>query len=196
MEQLTSSKLIPDLETSLVEYVKEKLKEKLAKHSAKKISTYRGADVYSFGDDENGYITLVSDNQVVYFVRVRRIRHNGFRLGRQVLLWRDPQAGLVTSGFAQRVFFNILLPRYGALIADKEQTRNGAAFWSNACDAALARGLNVYCLDRRSRKSVLTKLEDSEALDAFAKTLWGNTPAHSLTFAVISNKRLTLQTKP
>jgi hypothetical protein len=193
MEKDEATKVVPDLESTLVQYVRTKLKEKI-KLGAKPFATYRGASIYKFGDDETGYIVLVHSNEVVYFVRHRRIRYGGFRLGRQVLLWRDKRNDPVTGGFAQTVFFNILLPRYGALIADKEQTRNGAAFWSNAIISAFTRGLHVYCLDRRG-KVTLTELKNESDVEGFAPVLWGTTKAHLLTFGVISNKPLFLRKK-
>jgi hypothetical protein len=191
-----ASLIIPDLESELVNYVRSKLSEKLASKRVIILGKYRGASIYNFGDDQNGYVTLVHNGNVVYFVRYKRIRHNGFKLGRQVLLWRDrDHQDLVTNGFAQYVFFNLLLPRFGALIADKEQTRNGSAFWTNACIVALDKGLKVYCLDRRSRKTQLSQIQNHEDLEIFAPILWGKTPQHLLTFAVISQNLLSLTPK-
>lgn len=194
MDELSGTKIIKDLPTSLVDDVRIHLKAKIEKHLKPKW-VYRGADVYEFGDTETGYVVLWADNEVQYFVRFKRIRHNGFRLGRQVLLWRNKDS-LATAGFARKVFFDVLLPRYGALIADKEQTRNGAAFWANAIGNALDRKLYVYCLDRRSRQTKLTRLDKPHLVDDFAPILWGNDAQHLLTFAVISNKKLALTPKP
>lgn len=187
----TATKIIPDLGSDLIKYVQKHLKDRIL-GKKKPIGQYRGGDVYQFGDAENGYIVLVEDNEVAYFVRHRRISHNGFRLGRQVLLWRnsDSQA---TNGFAQTVFFNILLPKYGALIADKEQTRNGAAFWANAIVSAFSRSLHVYFLDRRSRKTQLIELLNDADVEKHRHDLWGNQRQHLLTFAVISNHKLQLK---
>jgi hypothetical protein len=194
MENETATKIVPDLETNLVQYVREKLQEKLNSSSIKPKWNWQGAPVYEIGDSENGYVVLWDNNEVQYFVRVRRIRHNGFRLGRQVLLWRNPKSE-VTNGFAQKVFFSVLLPKYGALIADKEQTKNGSAFWGNAIVSAFDRNLHVYFLDRRSRKTQLTELLDEDDLGKYRKELWGTTPSHLLTFAIISKTPLVLRKK-
>jgi hypothetical protein len=191
-DDITATKIIPDLETALVERVKLYLKLKVL-GKANPIYTHNGANLYRFGDDGEGFYALVHNGKLVYFVRHRRIRYGGAKLGRQVLLWRDPNSDTVTNGFARLVFFKILLPRYGALIADKEQTRNGSAFWRNAMGNALDKGLHVYFLDRRGSVK-LTKLESEEAIDAAAPDLWGTTPAHLYTFAVVSEKPLALRT--
>lgn len=192
-KEVEATKIIQDLPRSLVETVRIYLNLKRAK-GLKPIGSYRGAQLYRFGDDGEGFLALVHNDKIVYFVRHRRIRYGGFKLGRQVLLWRDKTNDPVTGGFAQKVFFDILLPKYGALIADKEQTSNGAAFWSNALLGALARNLRIYCLDRRG-KVTLTELKDESDIETFAPVLWGTTPAHLYTFGVISNKPLSLRRK-
>ena len=176
-----ATKLIPNLDPALIEYVRTRLKDRIENHGLKPTAHY------------SGYIVLFYEGIVHYFVRYKRVRHNGLRIGRQVLLWRNRELHEVTGGFAQRVFFDFLLPRYGALIADKEQTTNGSLFWRNAIQGAFARRLHVYCLDRRSRKTNLTELFDNDDVDEYRKILWGREPQHLLTFAVIANQELTLE---
>ena len=187
------TKIINDLSESNIKesakYLYRKVKDK------EPSSFYRGAKVYHLGDLGTGYILLVDQDKVVYFVRHKKINYSGFSLGRQVLLWRDKDSGTVTDGFAQSVFFNVLLKKYGALIADKEQTRNGSAFWGNAITSAFARNLHVYCFDRRGDIK-LTELKNEDDVWEYADILWGKTPAHIHTFAVISSKPLKLRTTP
>jgi hypothetical protein len=186
-----ASKIVPDLENLRFGKIVLVLTEKISK-GLKPFLHYRGADAYKFGDDESWYIVLVHETKIVYYVRHRRVSYAGKKLGRQVLLWRDPSAGTVANGFAQKIFFGVLLPQYGALIADKEQTRNGSAFWANAIIGAFARGLHVYCLDRRGKVSLTELKTESDATD-HEPTLWGTSPGHLYTFAVISTKPLTLR---
>lgn len=192
MDDVKATKLIPDLGQDLINDTLLYLRKKITSSAAKPLYKYRGADVYEFGDDGVRFTVLVHNDKVVYFVRYKRVRYSGFKLGRQVLLWRDKNNDPVTGGFAQKVFFGTLLPRYGTLIADKEQTKNGAAFWSNAILGAFARGLKVYCLDRVS-KVQLTELTNEQEVEAHADKLWGTTNAHHYTFAVISQKPLTVR---
>src|SRR5690606_22701393 len=148
---------------------------------------------YMFGDGEKkSYIILADEyGQLAYFVRYRRISHNGFRLGRQVLLLRNPGT-YAADVFAQYVFFNVLLPKYTDLIADQEQTAKGRRFWVNAIQTAWARNLYVYFLDRRSRKTELHEVNNLSALSLYSDDIWGKTKAHELTFAVISKRPLSL----
>lgn len=148
---------------------------------------------YSFGDGEKkSYIILADEyGEVAYFVRYRRVSHNGFRLGRQVLLLRNSRSP-AAGGFAQHVFFDILLPKYTALISDQEQTNKGQQFWLNAMQSAWARNLYVYFLDRRSRQTELHEIQDAVDLGFYEDDIWGSTRAHELTFAVISKRPLSL----
>lgn len=191
MTEIDGTKIVPDLTTNLVDYVRQKLLQRVKKNP-KPDWTYKNGDVYEFGDSENGYIVLVSEDQVDYFVRIKRISHNRLRLGRQVLLWRNRDSD-ASGGFAQVVFFTRLLPRYGALIADKEQTKNGSQFWQNAVISALGRNLYVYFLDRRSRQTKLIPIDDLDDLQEHHAELWGKSRAHLLTFVVISQKELGLR---
>lgn len=195
MPEVDATKIIPDLPSTLVDYVRTRLEKRLADGKLKPLRQYRGADVYNFGDNETGYVVLRHQGRVEYFVRYKRIRHNGFRLGRQVLVWRNQEADAVTNGFAAYVMFDILLPKFGALVADKEQTRKGASLWTNALRYAFAKNLHCYFYDRRSRKAELTPLTSDEDVNSYAHLLWGTSPAHLLTFAVISKAPLTLKSR-
>lgn len=183
-EKVQATKLIQDLKPTLVDYVTEHLKEKI-KRGATPAGRYAGLPYYAFGDRGVGYVTLVNRNdQVVYFVRHRLVRHK-LRLGRQVLVWRNRQ-DLSSPGFAQFVFFNVLLPKYKALIADQEQTTSGFQFWQYALLRAFNEHLYVYALDRKSNPNRLIRLRSHEDLIEKEDLLWGHTNAHLRTFAVIS----------
>lgn len=191
--EVDGTKIVPDLQRSLIEYVKTKVSEKI-KANTRPIGQYKGQDIYQFGDSETGYVVLYNavSAEVLYFVRYRRIRHNGFRLGRQVLVWRNV-SHYATTGFAKHVFFKLLLPKFGALVADKEQTENGKKFWGYAIEEALDRNLKVYALDRRSRQTQLVELHTATDVIKWSPILWGTSSTHLLTFAVISLKPLALK---
>ena len=193
----TSTKIVSEFSPEKVEEFKKFILAKLSK--AKKLGSYRRATYYVVGDAHVGiaYVVLVdSEGRVIYFVRHRPIKANGFRLGRQVLVWRDrssPEAG----GFAEYVFFQYLLPKFGALVADQEQTDVGHVFWQNSLRHALEKyqGLHAYFLDRRSTPNRLVDLKTYDDVVTYKNDLWGSSEGHKRTFAVISNKKLTLKTK-
>lgn len=190
MDEVSGTKMIGDLPSSMIERVRSLMKDKVK--NTQQIQTYKGADVYHLRDKGAGYVILAKDGEVLYFVRHESVRHNGMKPGRQVLVWRDSSSFRAT-GFAEYVFFRYLLPKYGVLICDQEQTQVGRAFWQYAIHAAFDRGLHVYFLDRRSSPNRLLEIEHDEDLDKYESLMWGSTEGHKRTFAVISMRPLTLE---
>lgn len=193
----TSTKIVSKFSPEKVEEFKKFIASKLPK--AKKLGEYEGATYYVVGEANTGiaYVILLNpEGDIIYFVRHRPIKANGFKLGRQVLVWRDIDSPHVT-GFAEYVFFRYLLPKFSALIADQEQTEFGRAFWRSSLLKALNKykGLHVYFLDRRSTPNRLVDLKTYQDVIAHDSYLWGSSEGHKRTFAVISNKKLTLKTK-
>ena len=195
---LTATRIIPDLPHAMTEKVALILKEKLRKNpNLAPRFVYRGCQVYSFGDAGTGYICLVKAGEILYFVRHQRVRYSGFPLGRQVLLWRTPDKlrHPEVVGFAQHVFFRVLLTKYPALIADTLQTAMGRDFWFYALQTALrSPTYHCYKLDRRGKVTLTPLLSEQDVEDNY-KDLWGTTSAHELVFAVISTKPLALKSK-
>ena len=153
---------------------------------------YRGAPVYMFGDGEQkSYIFLVENGEVIYLLKYHKVRYSGVKLGRQVLVVRARMT-TATNQFARHVFFKILLPKYGALIADKQQTKFGRNFWEHAITDAINQNLHVYFLDRRSAPNVLHEIKSDSDVEKFSPDIWGNSKGHELTFAVISQTKLHL----
>jgi hypothetical protein len=194
MPEEHATQIIPDLSTNLVNMVRKVLELKI-RRGGKPVGTHNGVPYYAFGDIGTGYIALYDGVNVLYFVRHKKVNHNGLSLGRQVLLWRDPTPSTKAAGFAQTVFFNILLPKYTALISDKEQTRNGKEFWSNAIIGAHARSLHVYYLDRASSPNKLLPILNSTDLHKYDPLIWGTSTRHTYTFAVISKSPLSIVPK-
>jgi hypothetical protein len=190
MSNHSASLIIDELHNQLIEKIKNYLVVLL--ENALLIGAYRGAEIFSFGDDGEGegYLALVKDGEILYFVRHRKIEH--VAEGRQILVWRCAEAAHITGGFAQYVFFNLLLPKYKALIADKDQARDGAWSLSNAMQSALSRDLHVYCFDRRSTDKLIS-LKSIEAINDAAPILWGTGASRLFTFGVVSSIPVTLK---
>lgn len=185
----TAMKVIPPLSKDLVDYVRTLLKMRLA-HKPKPDTTYQSGDVFYIGNDDEGHVVLTKDYEVLYFVRYKKVGDAHLNFGRQVLLWRCKDSDDVVGGFAQKIFFNYLLPKYGSLIADEEQTKRGQAFWQNAMVSAQRENLFVYMLDRRNSSPTLTRLRTEEDRQDASKVLWGSTDDFMKTFAIISKNEI------
>lgn len=195
MDRHKASQLIPALDAApLMREAQAYLDKRLKFNPDRKPSwQWRDADVYEFGDgSSNSYIFLVENGKVTYFVRYQRVRYAGLALGRQVLVLRNEMTP-ATAGFAQHVFFSKLLPKYGMLIADKQQTEFGKNFWLNATDRAFGVGLHVYFLDRRSAPHLLKKLDSDADIHQLRNEIWGTSKEFQNTFLIISQKPLVLK---
>lgn len=185
--------LIDDLSTSLIDYVKKKLQEKLKRKPLPE-GTYSGASIHKFGDESTGYYALLQNNTILYFVRYKRISFSGNNFGRQILVWRD-RSSPIAVGFSKVIFFKYLLPKYSALISDQLQSANGQAFWQFRCKDAFARKLKVYLYDRRVHPNELLELHSIVELDSFKHRIWGTDEGHKRVLLIISNKPLSLKRK-
>jgi hypothetical protein len=191
----TATKLIPPLPSNsgYVQYIKELLLKKL-KRKPEPNARYQGANVHMFGDNQNGYVVLEKNGEILYLVRHELVKHNALQLGRQVLVWRNREThSAAARGFASHVFFDFLLPKYKALIADKEQTADGKQFWEYALGRAFELEKHVYYLNRRATPNTLLELEDYADVLAHEDELWGHDQGHLRTFAVISQVPLKIK---
>lgn len=101
------------------------------------------------GDGNQGWYLLfnrkthLSDYVIQYAVRKWKWLP---RTVTQCILWR--RVGSVSNqGITRDVFFNILLPRYGAIMSDRQQTESGHSFWLDRMAAAVASGMRVGIAD-------------------------------------------------
>ena len=157
---------------------------------------HRGHPIYEVavgpGANASRYLVHVIDGEIAYFVEHTPVSAFRFSAGRQVMVVRVDVTHPATRRLALAVMFDILIPRYGSIVSDDIQTRDGARLWSNAIERAFATNHNVYFIDWRSRGPApeLTRIEDDKHLTALQKVIWGSTLDHNRTWLAISKKRL------
>lgn len=87
-------------------------------------------DLIKTGTPRNGSFGAIGkDGLLAYFVEFEHqdIPHLGDGVV-QVLVWRDLSKAF-TRGLTSEVFFQHLLPQFGAVVSDKAQTQDGRSFW-------------------------------------------------------------------
>jgi hypothetical protein len=173
--------LVPANHKNLVEKLLKKIQYK------KPTSQYHGSDVYDFGTNPR-YIVLARNNEVIYFVVVSPINIGRIKTSRQVLVWRDPDTGS-NVGFANKVFFEHLLPTYGLIVSDTQQSPDGKRFWLWSIDQALKSGLHAYYLDSSVRSPRLVPILDVSDLDPHSN-IWGTNSINKKRLLLISEKSL------
>lgn len=94
--------------------------------------------------DTFGYLVKYDkkENEIVYLCKFQVVNLEPIfsKVVTQTEVWRALKS---MPGIAKRVFFDILLPKYGAILSDKIHTERGKDFWINCLGEALAKGLDV-----------------------------------------------------
>lgn len=196
--EVDASQIIPDIGQHQTDTWFSQLEKVVSQKKPKLLARYpdaKGGSLFTTGDDTNGYYYLVEDEKNFYFVRYRMIKANGNRFGRQVLVARK-ESSVRSTGIALYVFYKYLLPRFGALLTDTQQTLLGKRFWSYALHQAFVQNFHVYCLDRKSTPNILIPIKDAESLDRKSYLIGGSSTGHLRTHAVISMKAIALKVKP
>lgn len=185
--------LIEDLSPALLSQETRRVYDLLDKNPSAKPKKFRSCPpMYELTDGRGyTYLVLVEDDEVTYFVRHHDVPGLPFRAGRQVLLARlvnTPE----TVGLPARVFFRVLLPKYGTIIADTAQTDKGQRFWFYAIKEAFRLKRFVYFVDMRDEGSPArtTLLTSWPEVMAVKNDIWGTSALHEATFAAISTIRI------
>ena len=196
-DPLSATMLIPDIDSGKISSWFKELDTLLSKKSPKFLEHYpdaNGGELFSVGDNTNGYYYLKADDSIIYFVRYRSVKANGNSFGRQVLVARQ-RSNILSTGVALHVFFKYLLPRFGALVSDTQQTQHGKAFWDYAIASAFKRSFIVYFLDRRSTPNRLIQMSTPKDVNQNSKEIWGTDQGHLRTHVVISKIPVILKEK-
>jgi len=196
-DPLYATKLIPDMAYDKTAAWFKELASLVAKRDSKLLEHYpdsQGGELFSVGDNTNGYYYLKVDDEIIYFVRYRKVKANGNSFGRQVLVARK-RSNVLSTGVALHVFYKYLLPRFGALISDTQQTQHGKAFWDYAIAEAFKKPLLVYFLDRRSTPNRALPLVSPKDVDKHSKEIWGTDDGHLRTHVVISKTPIRIKEK-
>jgi hypothetical protein len=130
--------------------------------------------------------------QITYYMKYE-VKNNG-KLGSYVwqsLVWTYPAASYI-SGVPQKMFFEYLLPKFGTIIADSQQTWDGKRFWRLRLAEAFQKKLNVYFYDFSNH--AIEKIDDYKHFEECDKRrgIWGPSDLNQMKRMVISNKDLSL----
>lgn len=151
------------------------------------------ATVYRIGSQ---YFCLDLDfKQVTYYMKFE-VGNNG-KIGSYVwqsLVWTNDSFEY-TKHYPQKIFFRDLLPKFGNIITDSEQTWDGKRFWVYRIIDAFNMGLNVYFYDFGSHNII--KMNDMNDFVQAQSTydIWGVSNAHSMKRMIITKNQLPIVRK-
>lgn len=154
-------------------------------------TVWSSAKLYKY---RSTFFTLDTKKRSITYYMSYMVGNNG-NLGDYVwqsLVWRNG-ATPYTAGLPQSVFFNRLLPKFGCIITDSQQTWNGKRFWELRITDAFEKGLNIYYYDFGTHEC--TKVDNLEDFDDLRQEndIWGKTDQHQMKRMVITVKTLPLQ---
>ncbi len=146
--------------------------------------------LYKSGDNENGHYLFVHKGSVEYFARYKRVNYTqlaNLHMLRQVLVLRFNHS-VMSVDIPRKIFFNYLLPTFGSIVTDIEQTTDCRKHWAYALAYALDRKdrYAVSILDRRSTPNKVIEIEDRYHFDREMKNIWNTEQAFNLMSSVIS----------
>lgn len=129
------------------------------------------------GDDQNGYYIFIKDDIIHYFVRFKAVKYPKLlkgRLIRQVLVQRIDFSSY-SSGIPRKVFFEHLLPTYGVIVSDTEQTLDGRKFWTNAVIEAINDPkYSVFMFNSDNIQKTFIELNTEEQFHESVENIWGD----------------------
>lgn len=128
------------------------------------------------------------DKRVTYFMHYL-VGNNG-KIGDfvwQSLVWTNPKYAYL-SGLPQKIFFEQLLPKFGTIITDSEQTWDGKRFWKLRLRDAFDLGLNVYYYNFQDHQCI--KMEDYGDFENIEEEVWGPSDLRKMRRMLITSKTL------
>lgn len=122
------------------------LANKLLKKKSETLEDTPDYELIRTGNYRNGNFALITKGslrKINYLVRYEAKNYS--KIGNtvtQVMLWRKT-AGKGTSGITKKMFFEYLLPMFGMIMSDAQQTERGKEFWENRMRDAVDSGFKV-----------------------------------------------------
>lgn len=109
---------------------------------------------------------------------------------RQSLVWRSKYVDY-NNTLPHEIFFNTLLPKYGTIATDGDQTDDGRRFWSYQIKYAFDKNLNVYYYNLATKGLIpIDNMMTFEEIKQKYK-IWGADKSRQKQLIVITNKKLT-----
>jgi hypothetical protein len=155
-------------------------------------------EIYKRFDDEhivyragNKFFCLDYEKKKVTYYMEYSTSHNSI-LGSflwQSLIWRAKN-NLSNRTLPHEIFFKVLLPKYGVITTDGEQTIDGRKFWEYQIGFALDNDFYVYYFNLKSKE--LIKITNSTHGNKVIQEqdVWGLSHEHKSKLIVISTKEL------
>ncbi|MGI0076092.1 MAG: hypothetical protein ACREAU_01640 [Nitrosopumilaceae archaeon] len=141
-----------------------------------------------------GYALIdTSVPEILYYVRfkIARISYIGRPCVQQIKIWRS-FVSTKNVDIAQKVFFEHLMPKFGCIITDIQQTegeRSGQAFWFNRIANAFVKHLFVYFVSLIPHR-MIKQIHNDKELKEIISNAWGWDHKYQAKRIIIADKPL------
>jgi len=153
-----------------------------------------GDSVWYYENEKMGsfhyYIMNKTETLVIYVVRCELV--DVPKVGKtvcQTSLWRDTDY-YSTVSVPSWVFYNKLMPKYGLILSDKSQSKDGRAFWVRRIAEAFRLHYYVYVVDTRKDLKIIQIKTGEEYDSEWAKRLWSTTDQEYQKVRILISKTL------
>ena len=198
MVSVSMPELIADTSFDLDDDVtrKELFAKLTNKSSMERIGAYKGLEFYATGRKSNeGYWFLLNKrgDDLAHVCRFVTLGASSVqfktKVVTQIAVWRNYNYAESRS-FPAYIFFKMLLPKYGVVMSDSQQTNDGRKFWQSRMLDALHKGLSLYSFDQNTRE--LKRMHSVDDVNDAAPYLWKKDPKFRTRRVLISQTKLTL----
>lgn len=177
-ELLEMPQLIPSLDTASVREIEARCSTAVLKSTATLVEPLAGeARLWRINEGTGGvFFSTTVAGDIGYLARFKRVELHTNQLStrfaaRQVLIHRTAGAGSAKVGVGKRIFWDHLMPMFGALVTDSQQTEDGRSFWEYRIAEALELKKHVLMIDTNENTSI--RITSAAELDALSPKIWG-----------------------
>ena len=130
----------------------------------------------------------LDNNKLLYFVNYNTVKIINTKSVRQTLVHNVDKTHPRTAGLAKHIVINILLPRFGVIASDIEQSMDGERLWVYLIDFSIDVNKVIYLVSVNSKK--VTKLSSSQDNTLILRSAWSENESSKDLVFVISNEKV------
>ena len=164
-------------------------------HKVAEILEVNDYQIYHFeGEQHTGfYLHTVSRSNkqstidyIVKYTTCFALSYTKYKALMQSKVWRN-DFGPPAEEVLRPIFFEELLPKFGRMATDWDQTDAGMRMWKNLVADALRRGLHVYWFNMEDADSIkITNIINKQELIDLSDLIWGTGDYYRMQIVVIS----------
>lgn len=133
-------------------------------HLAKNVTMFHSTKIMRIDiNSTTGVYFQLDGDKICYVCKFSKVQQHESLIpqgyaGRQVLIKKFNNTQ--KTGVAKFIFWELVMPEFGCMVSDFQQTESGRGFWEYRIDEALEKGFVVRMLDTNSNTVVVLKTRE------------------------------------